>query len=612
MGYVTDEKVYSIGFHKAKNKVLAFCIAPETSGTLFETSSKKDSYSEFGKNKKFIGLKHEAGKKPVIFTKNDFLSVSESGREKNLVLFNKHGKIHKLIIASSKNLGDFMFRGLVPGVKENGTLVPDFKYNKNYVLYYGKESVKIALSKDLKKWSKPKESVLRKRPGFFDKGDVEVITSIKISEGILILYNASVKENGNFKMQIGACLFSANNPSNIIWRSNEPLFEHESDKQYECKGAIFDKNQIFTYWTDGENTLVFSFYDPFSENFGLHSNKQLKRHHKNPIISPSKKDGWRTEGTFNPTAAILGGKIHLVYRTIGSDGVSRFGYARTDDGINISENYDKPIFAMQEPRSGIPESEKRYDLIMYPSGGSWGGSEDPKMVMIGDKVYITFNSFEGWDSIRIGLITLDKKDFKNKKWNWTGPLLISPPKEVHKNWALFPEKINGKFAIIHSISPKVQIEYVKNLEDLATGKQKIKSVWVSNGGPKQSWDTYLRGVGPAPVRTEEGWLVFYHATNKVKRDGYALGAMLLDLENPEKIIARSSVPILLPDMWYENEWKPGIVYACGSVVKDNTIYVYYGGGDKYVCVATAPLEKFLKDLKKNKQAGFDVKNVSFS
>ena len=75
--------------------------------------------------------------------------------------------------------------------------------------------------------------------------------------------------------------------------------------------------------------------------------------------------------------------------------------------------------------------------------------------------------------------------------------------------------------------------------------------------------------------------------------------MLLDLEDPSKVIARSAEPILLPREEYENVgFKAGVVYPCGAVIKDKTLFVYYGGADSYVCVATADLDKFVDDLKK--------------
>jgi predicted GH43/DUF377 family glycosyl hydrolase len=78
---------------------------------------------------------------------------------------------------------------------------------------------------------------------------------------------------------------------------------------------------------------------------------------------------------------------------------------------------------------------------------------------------------------------------------------------------------------------------------------------------------------------------------------YKVGALLLDLKDPTKVLFRSAKPILEPSEYYENEgFKAGVVYACGAIVKDGHLFVYYGGADKVACVATAPLETFLKEL----------------
>ena len=77
--------------------------------------------------------------------------------------------------------------------------------------------------------------------------------------------------------------------------------------------------------------------------------------------------------------------------------------------------------------------------------------------------------------------------------------------------------------------------------------------------------------------------------------------MLLDLNNPTKILYRSREPILVPDQRYENEgFKSGVVYASGAIIKDDQLYVYYGGADSVICVATAPLEEFLQSLMKGR------------
>lgn len=328
------------------------------------------------------------------------------------------------------------------------------------------------------------------------------------------------------------------------------------------------------------------------------------KHHKNPVMSPQSHNEWEAVGTFNPAAVKDdSGRVHILYRAIGSDGVSRVGYASSADGTNFDERLTYPVFAMRKPRENItddiPEEKKKLDLVMYSSGGSWGGCEDPRMVRIDDKIYMTFNAFDGWDFIRIGVSVIKADDFFAKKWKWSRPLFISPKNEVHKNWVLFPEKINGKFAVLHSITPEVQIDYVEKLEQLDRGQVKIKSVFKQQKMDDR-WDNVVRGAGPPPIKTDRGWLVLYHAFDKKESHiGYKLGAMLLDLNDPKKILARSPAPILAPDEWYENDWKPGVVYACGAAEKDGTLYVYYGGGDKHVCVAHVAMNELVDWLVKN-------------
>jgi predicted GH43/DUF377 family glycosyl hydrolase len=207
--------------------------------------------------------------------------------------------------------------------------------------------------------------------------------------------------------------------------------------------------------------------------------KVPERHALNPIISPSPSNDWEAGGTFNPAAwHDKTGKVHLVYRAVGNDGVSRLGYAESTDGETFHKlNY--PIFVMENPRciQGRRIQDLRYDPVMYPSGGSYGGAEDPRMVAIGDRIYISCSAFDGWDFIRIAIFSIKIDDFINQRWKWSKTLLISPEGEIHKNWVLFPEKINGKFAILHSLNPKIQIDYAEYLEDLDRGHKKIKSTF---------------------------------------------------------------------------------------------------------------------------------------
>ncbi|MDQ2933154.1 MAG: hypothetical protein M3Q80_02120 [bacterium] len=321
----------------------------------------------------------------------------------------------------------------------------------------------------------------------------------------------------------------------------------------------------------------------------------LARHHANPILSPLPYREWEAYGTLNP-AAIQDddGRIHLLYRAIGDDGLSHIGHSSSADGKHFDRRSPFPIYqpSIEEKKViGTPSSPTEYNPTLYYSGGGWGGHEDPRAVTIENRVYMTYTAFQGWESVRIAVSSISMKDLKKERWNWSKPILLSPLNEVHKNWVLFPEKINGKFAFIHAVSPEVLIDYVDNLENPYELK-KIRSK-APKGGRPEHWDNWVRGAGPPPVKTDIGWLLLYHAMDKKDPNKYKLGAMILDLNDPTKILYRSSKPILSPDACYENDGKPGVVYASGALIRNEDLYIYYGGGDKHVCMAQTPLRPLL-------------------
>jgi len=345
---------------------------------------------------------------------------------------------------------------------------------------------------------------------------------------------------------------------------------------------------------------------------------RLFRSGSNPILGPIREHAWESEAVFNPAAIEMNGRIYLLYRALGADGISRVGYASTTDGVHIEERLPYPIFSPEQCPAFVPLTPKKfrnpftspargYDRERNPSGGGWGGFEDPRAVVIDNEVHLTCTEFNGWDSIRMTLATLPANNFLSQLWSWSAPSYLSPAGEVHKNWVLFPEKIRGKFAVLHALTPHIMIEYVDSLA--AAHDDPIRSN-NQRSGRNGHWDAFVRGAASPPVRTEKGWLLFYHGMDPAHPEiGYKVGAMLLDLDDPTKILYRSAHPILTPDMPYENDWKPGVIYASGAVIKDGTLFIYYGGGDKTVNVATAPLKDFLDDLTHNRHAVLSAPNV---
>lgn len=457
---------------------------------------------------------------------------------------------------------------------------------KGNLKFLGKKNISVLFYKHLL-WGRIfKKEVLQPRKNYFDKYDLCPVDVVKIKEGILLIY--FVKKVS----ALGAAVFDVKDPEKVIWRSANPIWQEKgkftplSIKKYGDKLTVYFKN------SNGKiGELEFS----LGEIFGKKRMKPiLERSHKNPIIKPNPKNNWESQYVFNPAAVLLEDKVHLLYRAVGNDWVSVVGYSNSKDGINFSGKCKHPAYIPMNAHE-VRKDPSAPISYHFTSGGGYGGCEDPRLTRIDDKLYMVYVAFNGCEPPRVALTSIKVDDFLNKKWNWQPSVLISQPGQANKNWVLFPEKIKGKYAIMHSISPKISIEYLDNLD--FDGKKFIKSKYYPKAKGK-GWDSWVRGVGPTPLKTKDGWLVLYHAMDHRDPGKYKLGAMLLDLKNPSKVLYKAKAPILAPDECYENEgFKAGVVYACGAVIMDKKLYIYYGAADTVVCVATVPLSDFMRKLK---------------
>ncbi len=311
----------------------------------------------------------------------------------------------------------------------------------------------------------------------------------------------------------------------------------------------------------------------------------LTRWSGNPILSPS-NNSWENMQTFNPGVVLLDGRVHIFYRALGGDWVSRVGYASSDDGFHIDERLSYPVY---EHRWGSPFSSSNVAEEYFSGGGAFG-VEDPRLVKMKgeDNVYMTYTFYDG-RSIGIMLTAIREKDLIEKRWNWKEPILLSPPDQPHKNWVLFPEKIDGKYAILHTLSPEIGIAYLDSLDHPGSIQSYYRPV------PRDTWDRMVRGAAAPPIRTDAGWLLLYHATGD--EGYYKVGAMILDIDDPTKMLYRAKAPILEPREHYElSGFKPGVTYVTGAVVKDSRLLVYYGAADTHVCVAYVDLDRLLDYL----------------
>lgn len=495
----------------------------------------------------------------------------------------------------SKNLKEWGREKNAKNLKGAVVLCRSEQDKKNILAFYGERNIKLlAINEKYQPLEKPRP-LASAREGFFDEKSIVPAEIFIRRDGYLLFYYAKNRDNC---LALGALLLSKKNPAKILWRSDIPLWKETQAKEFEPLGVLFFKQRYFFFGKDKKESFYGTELPPIiytkvkTKNLFRQLQPGLRRSAQNPILLPREENHWEADATFNPAALYLDGRVHLIYRAMSRDGISSFGYAASSNGTVFDERSDSPVYFPRKKFEFEKKGLKNQKPFAYESGSGWGGCEDPRVVAIDDKIFMTYIAFNGYAPPGVALTSISKEDFLKKIWHWEEPKLISPVGEIQKNWVIFPEKLNGKYAILHSISPTVTIDYFDSLEEAFT----IKS-YHNNRSDDRRWDNILRGVGAPPIRTDHGWLVLYHAMDRRDPNRYKVGAMLLDLEDPRKIIHRCHQPILEPDAHYENNgFKSGVVYVCGSVIKDGKIFVYYGGADKFVCVASAPINEFLSSL----------------
>jgi len=296
---------------------------------------------------------------------------------------------------------------------------------------------------------------------------------------------------------------------------------------------------------------------------------ELRRLSDQPILLPKKEHPWEAEAVFNCAAIYDNGLVHMIYRATdiapnGKEGpyINRLGYAVSKDGIHFNR-LEQPIL------SNDTEQEAR-------------GPEDPRIVKIAGTFYMMYTGYGGRfpEDFRICLAT--SKNLID--WERQGIVLDEPNKDA----SLFPEKIKGKYVMFHRREPDIWIAYSDDLKTWYDHKIIMKPITDSD------WEYNKVGIAGPPIKTEQGWFLIYHGTSNEK--GYCLGAALLDLDDPSKVLARQAEPILEPELdWEINGYIPKVVFSCGQVEIGDRIMVYYGGADTVIGVA-----------------GIDKKDIKFS
>ena len=504
--------------------------------------------------------------------------------------------------AVSKNLIRWQRLGQIDNLKETGVVVSDYQVEGSYVCFIGEQAIRVAFSKDLKTWNVDSAPVLSPQKDFFGEWPIQIAHAKATHDGILVLYYV-IKEDHHVAIQ--AALFDKKDPKKLLKSYKDSVWEAPADwkeKQAYPVGIVETGGLYISYWISEKDGL-FAISHPLFGALGEYQKGSpaylLNKLKTNPIIKPIVDHFWESRATFNPGALYEQGRVHVVYRAIGDQDVSVLGYASSANGVDFDQRLDEPAYVPTQPFECSSPFAKGVAYSPFASGGGcFGGCEDPRLTKIDKTVFMTYVAYDGWSPPRVALTSIPLDDFLQHKWNWKKPVLVSQPGVVNKNACLLPEKIDGKYVMFHRVFPNILVDYLDDLN--FDGKTKWLTGQHKIAPQKNGWDSRKVGVGATPIKTKDGWLLIYQAVGDRDASRYKMGAMLLDLHNPTKVLHRSVKPILEPTEWYENEgYKAGVAYPCGAVIFNEKLHVYYGGADMVTCLATAPYDEFMDHLKTN-------------
>lgn len=406
---------------------------------------------------------------------------------------------------------------------------------------------------------------------------------LKTSEGWLLFYS-HIRNYRSPQPLFGveAVLLDLENPLRIRARTAAPLLTPE--EYYEKIGLV--PNVVFPSGAlpvDGSIRLYYGAADMVCCAATINTEALLARllqrtkkvavlrPKENPILMPVPHHSWESKATFNPGAVVLDGRVHLLYRAMSLENTSVLGYAMSRDGIHIAERAPEPAYVPREP----------FEQKLVPGGNS--GCEDPRLTVMGDRVYMLYTAFDGRNPPRVALTWILTADFLAQRWRWAKPVLLSPPAIADKDACLFPEKVRGQYFLIHRSGDDIDSSFSSTLDfDGQTWLEEYR--WIPTRPGR--WDGKKVGIAAPPIKTEGGWVLFYHGVSA--EDGvYRVGAVLLDPADPTNLIARLDEPLFAPEAPYEREGHVrNVVFPCGAVLLGERFFLYYGGADTVSGVAT--------------------------
>ncbi len=326
---------------------------------------------------------------------------------------------------------------------------------------------------------------------------------------------------------------------------------------------------------------------------------ELKRYEGNPIVWPGKYH-WRAVASFNPGVVLDDdGTFYMLERATSNLAplYCQFGLLKSGDGLHFEHVVDEPVFTAAQ--LGTPQ----------------GTVEDARVVKIDGVFYMTYvhRNYAPYcyptgrgipDYHSAGHMPPDDPNNyrsgiarSTDMIHWEDLGRVTPVDVDDRDCVLFPDKVRGRYAMLrrpmHYVGPQYGCEHpsiwLSYSDDLKTWDDPVLVASAEN----PQWEGTKIGAAAQPMKTDQGWLALYHGVDR--KIIYRTGVMLLDLDDPSKVIARSPEFILEPREYYEKVGLiiPNVVFPSANVVKDGVVYVYYGCTDTCIAVATVGVDELL-------------------
>jgi predicted GH43/DUF377 family glycosyl hydrolase len=293
---------------------------------------------------------------------------------------------------------------------------------------------------------------------------------------------------------------------------------------------------------------------------------------------------------FNAGMIVQDCAVHMLYRW-GEKAEPRLDYSKVYHDAPYVRNF------ISYARLSL-DGELQYDSdrpVIYPTTPhERAGCEDARIVQFEGAYYIFYCAYDG---VKPRIAAARTTDFE-----CYCKLGIIDAHACDKDAFIFPERIDGRIALVHRIEPCIQIDYFDSFDQLLNPQQwsdymsRIEQSTVLR--PTFDWESVKIGGGVPPIKTSDGWVLIYHGVDRLRK--YHAGVALLDLENPSVVRARLPYPILSPLESYEIDGHyQGCVFPQGAYLHNEHIYISYGAADENVALARVNLSELLRELSDN-------------